>query len=181
MLFANVCARFIYCCYEGCGVRRFLGIRGAPWRLVYIGVLALPVYTLMCAGLGLRRCAYRSTRPLGGGRWGHHLRDPRGVHWFAQKCASCIRCNGSNSICVMPYMLALAGQPSLHGYGKTSFPLFEFLFSRNFSFQFWEQVLWHLWIGRARHPGPSTRQLGIEVFKVGRWLTHGDLVLEGSG
>ena len=39
-------------------------------------------------------------------------------------------------------------------------------------------VLWHLWIGRARHPGPSTRHLAVEVFNVGGWLTHGDLVLE---
>ena len=36
--------------------------------------------------------------------------------WFAQKCALCVLGNGSNSICVMPYMPALAGQPSLHGY-----------------------------------------------------------------
>ena len=55
-----------------------------------------------------------------------------------------------------------------------------FLFSRNSSFRWWGQVLWHLWIGRARHPGPSTRQLAIEVFKVGKWLTHGDLVLEAQ-
>ena len=30
VLFANVRAGFICCCYEGCGVRRFLGILGAP-------------------------------------------------------------------------------------------------------------------------------------------------------
>ena len=41
-------------------------------------VLALLVFLLMSTGLGLRRCAYRWTRPLGGGRWGHYLRDPRG-------------------------------------------------------------------------------------------------------
>ena len=70
----------------------------------------------MCTGLGLRRCAYRWTRPLVGGRWGHYLRDPRGVHWFAQECASCILGDRSNSIYVMPYLLAFAGQPSLHGY-----------------------------------------------------------------
>ena len=43
-----------------------------------------------------------------------------------------------------------------------------------------EQVRWHLWIGRARHPGPSTCPFAIEVFNVGRWLTHGDLSLEAQ-
>ena len=41
-------------------------------------------------------------------------------------------------------------------------------------------MLWHLWIGGARHPGRSSRQLAIEVFNVGRWLTHGDLALEAQ-
>ena len=32
---------------------------------------------------------------------------------------------------------------------------------------------WHLWIGRARHPGPAS------LFKnVGCWLAHGDLALD---
>ena len=76
-----------------------------------------------------------------------------------------------------PYMLALAGQPSLHGndacmvywtkgalrrnrrprYGKTSFsPSRVFLFSRNSRELFWGLVLCHLWIGRAKHPGPAS-------------------------
>ena len=42
---------------------------GAFWVLLGAlckrSVLALLVYTLMCTGLGLRRCAYRCTRPLG--------------------------------------------------------------------------------------------------------------------
>ena len=39
-----------------------------------------------------------------------------------------------------------------------------------------------LWIGRARHPGPSSTSshLGIEVLNVGGWLTHGDLALDTS-
>ena len=41
-------------------------------------------------------------------------------------------------------------------------------------------MLWQIWIGRPRHPGPSTHQLAIEVFNVGGWLTHGDLVLEAQ-
>ena len=43
-------------------------------------------------------------------------------------------------------------------------------------------VLWHLWIGRARHPGPPPPDqfFGLEVFNVGGWLTHGDLALEAG-
>ena len=39
---------------------------------------------------------------------------------------------------------------------------------------------WHLWIGRAKHHGPPSlsRQVGIEFFNVGGWLTHDDLALE---
>ena len=130
---------------------------------------------------------------------GHYLHDPRGVHWLAQKCALCDHGYGSDSIYVMPYMLASGDSPdstilcifgmlgvngafrrncgqNLH---ETSFSLCRvFLFSRNSSFRWWGQVLWHLWVGRARHPGPSTCRLAIEFFNVGRWLTHGDLVLE---
>ena len=74
-----------------------------------------------------------------------------------------------------PYMLALVGQPSLHRYYacmvywnkgalwrncrlkkcKTSFfPVCVFLYSRYSLKKWWGKVLWLLWIGRARHPGP---------------------------
>ena len=65
--------------------------------------------------------------------------------------------------------------------GKTSFSPFRvFLFSHNSRERFWGLVFWHLWIGRARHPGPSSTSphLGIEVLNVGGWLTHGDLALD---
>ena len=55
---------------------------------------------------------------------------------------------------------------------------FFFLFCRNSFFRFWGQVLWHPLIGSARHLGPSSCQLAVEVFNVGSWLTHGDLALE---
>ena len=100
-------------------------------------------------------------------------------------------------------MQALAGRPSHHGNDEcmvfwvigalrrncrqkqreTSFsPLRVFLFSRNSRVRFWGLVLWHLWIGRARHPGPSSipPHLGVEVLNVGGWLTHGDLALEAG-
>ena len=38
--------------------------------------------------------------------------------------------------------------------------------------------VWHLWIGRARHPGPDTASFVVEVFNGGGWLAHGDLVLD---
>ena len=41
--------------------------------------------------------------------------------------------------------------------------------------RFWGKLLWVLWIGRARHPGPfCAGALGLEAFNVGGWLTHGD-------
>ena len=36
----------------------------------------------------------------------------------------------------------------------------------------------YLWIGEARHPGPGDGTIGVEVFNVGGWLTHGDVALE---
>ena len=62
---------------------------------------------------------------------------------------------------------------------KTSFsPFLVFLFSRNSSVQWRSVVPWHLWVGRARHPGPDTDSLAVEVFNFGEWRTHGDLVSE---
>ena len=55
-----------------------------------------------------------------------------------------------------------------------------FLFSQNSRERFWGSILWHLWIGRARHPGPPSllRHVGVEFLNVGGWLTRGDLALE---
>ena len=39
---------------------------------------------------------------------------------------------------------------------------------------------WHLWIGRARHPGPGVVSFAVRVFNEGEWLTHGDLVLDAE-
>ena len=48
----------------------------------------------------------------------------------------------------------------------------------NSSFWWRGMLVWHLWIGRARHPGPGAASFAVEVFNVGGWLTHGDLVLD---
>ena len=39
-------------------------------------------------------------------------------------------------------------------------------------------VLWNLWIGRARHPGPGSAPFLIEVLNFGGWLTHCDFALD---
>ena len=100
------------------------------------------------------------------------------------------------------YMLALVGLPSLHSFdacmvywnkghpgevaGKNMVrPLFLFvgffclveILLKGFGVWFF----WHLWIGRAKNPGPgSSHHLAIEVFNVGGWLTHGDLALNAG-
>ena len=93
-------------------------------------------------------------------------------------------------------MLASVGRPSLHGYNactvywitggtsrlkqrETSSPPWVFLFSRNSRERFLGFNLWHFWIGRVRHPGPTSLppHIGVEVLSVGGWLTHGDLAL----
>ena len=63
------------------------------------------------------------------------------------------------------------------------FLLFGFFrISRNSRVRFWGLILWYLWIGRARPPGPTSLpyHVGVEVLHVGGWLTHGDLALEVS-
>ena len=56
---------------------------------------------------------------------------------------------------------------------KRFFCLVEILRKR-----FWGLILWYLWIGRAKNPGPGLPcHLAVEVFNVGGWLTHGDLAL----
>ena len=156
--------------------------------------------SLLHTRLGFLRCASCWTRLLDVVQWGHYLWN----HWRECQAAHKIAFHyllGHVFIKGKPYMLALAGRPSLHGdyacmvyltkgaprgncrqtNGKTSFsPFGVFLFSRNSRERFWGLVFWHLWIGRARHPGPSSNlpHLGIEVLNVGGWLTHGDLALD---
>ena len=93
-------------------------------------------------------------------------------------------------------MLALVGQPSMVYWDKgalrrncrlkqreASFsPYCFFLFSRNPTKRFWGLNFWHLWTGRAKHPGPPSqlRHVSLEFHNVGGWLTHGDLALDAG-
>ena len=45
---------------------------------------------------------------------------------------------------------------------------------------FWRCLVWHLWIGRARHPGPRTGFMWVEISNVSGWLTNGDGALEAG-
>ena len=127
VLLANVCAGFIRFCYGVCWEWRFLGYSGCSKGFCsYEEVPALLVFPLMCTGPGLRSCAHRWTRPLGGGRWVHYLpglREFAGFpfkalareNWFLYDGVVC-RDESSNIYCwMLPHMPALARLPSLHG------------------------------------------------------------------
>ena len=63
-------------------------------------------------------------------------------------------------------------------------PYWTFLLGKQKNFLFFLGVLrWMLHIGRARHPGPGSRdiipgQLSIEFINIGGWLTSGDLAMD---
>ena len=61
---------------------------------------------------------------------------------------------------------------------KTFPPVFGHLVSRISRFRYWGKILWYLWICRARHPGPPSNNLDVEVLDVGGFLTHGDYALD---
>ena len=175
-----------------------------PCVLCTLGVIGWASYLLWCSGLGSFWCAFFRFRSLGVGRFGHYLLDlgedngaahntvPLFLSWvFVFVFGLCVYWE--------PYMLAILRQPSLHGYYaclvfwakgalwrncrlkqcETSFsPSGVFLCSRYSLKRWWGKVLWLLWVGRARHPGPFSGSMSVEVFNVGGWLTHGDLALE---
>ena len=111
VLLANVCAGSIRPCYGVGGERRVLGILGAPCDSVCMEVLAF-------AGLyphvhRIRGDTHPFWAEVGGGIFCVTPSEFTGLH---KKCALFVQGHGSDSICVMPCMLASVGQPSLHGY-----------------------------------------------------------------
>ena len=203
----------IACCLPTCAqgssvpVMGNLGF-GGFWTFMFffsalclLGVFALLAYSQLCTRLGSLWCASCWARPFGVLQWEHYLCDLWRANMAAHNTATHFssfsffefRDFGSEK----PYLLALAGQPSLHGYDAFMvywvqgalrrhrrlrplfllFFFFVFLFSRNSRVRSWSSILWHLWIGRARHPVPTSlpQHVGIEVLNVGGWLTHGDL------
>ena len=116
------------------------------WRvLVFLG-------SLLRTRLGLHWCASCWTLPLGGGRWEHYLCNLWGEYFKIRKTIYQILWIFEGFLVWKPYMLALAGQPSLHGFyacmvcwNKGAFrrncrqkkcetsvsPYWVFLFSRN--------------------------------------------------
>ena len=171
----------VVCCLPTCAqgssaaVTRIV-VHGAFWAFwVLLGVLcmwealALPVCSLIRTGLGSRMCAYRWTRPLGGGR-------PLGVLWLLHQSAWKFRNRSSYYVGVMLYMLALVKLPSLHGYCacmvcwikeaprrdcrqsscETFFsPIGVFLFNRNSSYRFLGRcsgIFQSVWLGILTRP-----------------------------
>ena len=171
--------------------------------LCTLGVIGWAFYLLWCSRLGSCGCAFFRLRSLGVGRLGYYLHDLREDNRAAHNTVLFFWGGFSFILGVVvtlkPYVLAILGRPSLHGYYacmvfwangalwrncrlalcKTSFsPFSVFLCSRYSLQRLWGKVLWLLWVGRARHPGPFSGSMSVEVFNVGGWLTHGDMVLE---
>ena len=190
------CAAFISSCYEERNFRRFLGSLTSARCLVHLESTSVPGLPVVYKTWVTLVCLLLDT-PFGR----HHLCNLWGECLAAHKTACKYFAAQVEFMMWKPHMLASAGQPSLNGYyacvvywhmgalrrtcrqkhGKTSFSPFRvFLFCRNSRVLFWGLVLWHLWIRRAKHPGPASpsQHFGLEGFNVGGWLTHGDLALE---
>ena len=175
--------------------------------LCLLGVFALLDYTQLCTRLGSLWCASCWARPLGVLQWDHYLCDlwraNMAAHNTATRFSPVTFFNFRDFFGFeKPCLQALVGQPSLHGYdafivywvqralrrhrrqkyGKTSFfsLLVFFCLVGILGYDFGVLILWHLWIGSARHPGRTSlpHHVGNEVLNVGGWLTHGDVALE---
>ena len=89
-----------------------------------------------------------------------------------------LRLSGYDAFKVIKPKGAPGGKHGQTKYETSPSPLFVFLVSKRSLLRFWGCLVWHLWIGEAQHPGPGDGTIGVEVFNVGGWLTHGDIALE---
>ena len=115
----------VACCLPTCAQGSSVSVTGSGgdgsfWAFwVLLGALCiwglLAWLVNLCVGLGLLRCASCWTRPLGGGRWGHYLCNLWGEYLKIHKTAYMYYGSWLGFFMWKPYMLALAGQPSLHG------------------------------------------------------------------
>ena len=117
MLFANVCAGFFTSYYGELWVWRFCFFFLASLLCFVHMESAVLLVSVLCTRLGLHWCASFWTRPLGGGRWGRHLCN------LWRECLAAHQYFGifDHFLKWKPFMLALAGQPSLHGYDACRF------------------------------------------------------------
>ena len=149
MLFANVCAWFISSCDANTVFGIFCFFFWFLLGVLCIWEVLVLLVSLLCTRLGLLRCASCWTRPLGGGRCVHYLCNLLGEYLGIHKIAFQHLGIYEGFMIWEPYMPALVGRPSLHGYdacmvhwtkralrrncrqkqSKTSFsPFFFFLF-----------------------------------------------------
>ena len=172
---ANVCAGFICCCYGACWVWYILGILVAPWSLVHMGGAGF-------AGGGVPIAGHAHRVEVGGGILCVTLGELSGLHHVVPLITFWV-------MGVIPwlwshiFLLALVRLPSLHGYyaawyvglrvhyGEIAGEIYVRPLFLVFCF-FCVVPVWHLWIGRARHPGPGAVSFAVEVFNVGGWLTQ---------
>ena len=104
--------------------------------------------------------------------------------WYLGSAGQWWRITGKQR--VRPHFSPPLPPPSLHTHTHpttTTHPLFLtlgfFVGNSDLSQEMLGSVAWLLWVGRAKHPGPfGGSSLGIEVFNVGGWLTHGDYALD---
>ena len=159
---------------------RILGILGAPWRPVFTSCLQDSGYG------GVPVAGHALWAEVGGGILCVTLGEFIGLHnnvhlMIMEVCASlCETAQSPWLLCMkVSWVKGAFWRNCRQILCKTSLSRFRvFLCSQNFSFWRSGVPIWHLWIGRARHPGPDAASFAVEVFYVGGWFTHGDLVLD---
>ena len=87
---------------------------------------------------------------------------------------------GNDACWVIRLTRAPGGNNGQREYESSNPPLAVFLVSLHSLIFFCGCLVWHLWMGRARHPGPRRIGVGVEVFNLSGWLTNGDLAMDAD-